>query len=218
MSSEPMFNIQERVPLWLAGVFIAIFTITTYGPAVVRGLLYNAALLVPFDLDGVSVPRQLFSLVGHGFLHGSWTHVLVNSGMMVAFAVITMRGVRALRHDHGRGPNPNLVFILIMLLGIIGGGLFQWGWWAFMNTAQAAALGASGGGSALFATAAWAMGGRTRLIQYGMGWALLNLIFIVGASILGPIAWPSHIGGFIVGAMLAPYWVKPFSTGFSITR
>ncbi len=218
MSREPMFNIQERVPLWLGGVFIVIFAITSFGPPSLRSLLYNAALLVPLELEGVPLSRQLFSLIGHGFLHASWTHVLVNAGMMVAFAVITMRGVRAQRREQGGGLDANIIFLLIMAAGIIGGGLFQWGWWAFIEASQAAALGASGGGSALFAAAAWAMGGRTRLIQYGMGWALINVIFIVGASILGPIAWPSHVGGFVAGALLAPYWVKPFSTGFSITR
>ncbi len=223
MSNEPMFNIEERSPLWLAGVLIAIHLFVTLGPQSLVRFVRYWGLLVPYDLPDVPATRQLVSLVGSGFLHGSWTHVLVNSGMIVAFAVITMRGMRARIHERQKsgqasGLKAPQAFLLIFLLGVVGGNLFQWGWWAAINTAQAYALGASGGGAAFFATAAWAMGGRERLIKFAGGWALLNVIFVIAEPIFGGIAWPAHIGGYVVGALLAPYLVRPFSTGFSITR
>lgn len=218
-----MFNIQERVPMILGGVLIAIHLLTSLAPNTIGVFARTWALLVPMDYQGLTMSRQLFSLLGAGFLHGSWTHVLVNTGMIVAFAVITLRGVRALaqaKRFQGKTVrlSPSLVFLIIFILGVIGGNLFQWGWWAVTDAAREAALGASGGGSALFATAAWAMGGREKLIKFAGGWVLINVIFVLGASILGPIAWPAHIGGFVMGALLAPYLVRPFSTGFSITR
>lgn len=223
MSHEPMFNIQERTPMVLGGVLIAIHLLLSLAPGGLSIFARNWALLVPLETQGLPLGRQLFSLLGAGFLHGSWTHVLVNTGMIVAFAVITMLGVRALaqaRRFEGRKPflSADIVFLLIFALGVIGGNLFQWGWWALTDTARSAALGASGGGAALFATAAWAMGGRDRLMKYAGGWALINVIFVIAEPIFGPVAWAAHIGGFVMGALLAPYWVRPFSTGFSITR
>lgn len=223
MSNEPMFNIEERAPLWLGGVFILIHAVRTYGPEFINAFIAQWSILVPFDMPGAAMPRQITSSVLSGFIHASWSHALVNTGMLVAFAVITYRGLRARQSDRTSRDLHNLLpanafFLLIFLAGVAGGSLFQWGWWALVNTESAAAIGASGGASALFATAAWAIGGRQRLIMFGMGWALLNIVFVVAEPLLGPIAWAAHLGGYAVGAMLAPYWVKPFSTGFSITR
>lgn len=218
MNNEPMFNIEERAPLWLAGTLIAIHTLLSFGPASLAIAIRNSGLLVPLDMPNVPDFHHAISLIGSGFLHGSWTHVLVNSGMIVAFAVITLRGVRAFASERGKPARADAMFMLIFLAGVVSGSLFQWGWWAAVNIQTAAALGASGGGSALFATAAWAMGGRQRLIKFGIGWALINVIFVLAEPVFGPVAWPAHIGGYVVGALLAPYFIKPFSTGFSITR
>lgn len=218
MSNEPMFNIEERGPLWLAGVLIAIFAAMSFGPRSLDLWLKTAALLVPLQLEQVSPFRQAFSAIGSGFLHSSWTNVLVNSGMMIAFAVITMRGIRALEDKRQTSDRSDLKFFAIFLLGVLGGSLFQWGWWAAVNTISASALGASGGASALFATAAWSMGGKKQLLKFGAGWALINVIFVLAEPLLGGIAWAAHAGGYVMGALLAPYLVKPFSSGFSITR
>lgn len=223
MSKEPMFNIQEPAPMWLAGTFIILHLILWLSPQAISEIIQYWTILVPMDRPDAPVARQITSLLGSGFIHASWTHLLVNVGMIVAFSVITLRGVRALHFDRLRLGKPNRmgansVFLLIFSLGVIGGSLFQWGWWALIDSIRVSAVGSSGGASALFATAAWAMGGRARLIKFGGGWALINLIFIVAAPIFGPIAWAAHIGGYVVGACLSPYLVKPFSTGFSITR
>ena len=218
MSNEPMFNIEERAPLWLAGILIAIFALMSFGPKALTLAIRGVGLLVPLQMEQVPSVHHAISVVVSGFLHDSWTHVLVNVGMIVAFAVITLRGVRALARDRQKSARAGLMFWSIFLGGVVGGSLFQWGWWALINTPIAAALGASGGASALFATAAWAMGGRQQLVKFGMGWALINVIFVLAEPIFGGIAWPAHMGGYFVGALLAPYLVKPFSTGFSITR
>jgi len=47
------------------------------------------------------------------------------------------------------------------MFGVIAGGLAQWLWWAGIQAdIRSAAVGASGGASALLATAGWAIGGR----------------------------------------------------------
>lgn len=218
MSNEPIFNIEEPAPLYLIGVLIIAHLLSTYAPASFRTVIFNLLILVPLEMPQVPLWRQFVSLPGHGLLHAGWGHLLMNSAMILIFAVMTFRGLRLHFLERQKPQLTVMAFWAIFVIGTIGAGLFQWGWWALANIPNSAALGASGGASALFATAAWALGGRTRLISFGLGWALLNIIFVAAEPLLGPIAWAAHIGGYITGAMLAPYWVKPFSTGFSITR
>lgn len=215
-----MFNIEERAPLILGGVFIAVQALSGFGMGrVIRGL----SALVPLDTPDMPLWRHIFSLFFSGFVHLTWSQIIVNTGMMVAFAVMTFRGLRATqieRKNAGRAVKlpANALFFMIFMGGILSGSIFQWGWWAIMNVAGSYALGAMPGVAALLATTGWAMGGRKQLIKFGSGWLLLNLIFIIAEPLIGPLPWPSYIGGYVAGALLAPYWVKPFSTGFSITR
>ena len=158
------------------------------------------------------------SLFGHGFLHGSWTHLLMNIGMLVVFGVVTIQGVKLHATTRGRRSNGIVEFFAIFLFAVVIGGLAQWLQWSVMN-AQGSALGASGGVSGLFATAAWAMGGKKKMLQFGVGWLVINLVLIFAGELLtggAGIAWASHLAGYAAGAMLAPFMVRPNSTGFSI--
>ncbi|MBC6402838.1 MAG: rhomboid family intramembrane serine protease [Hyphomonadaceae bacterium] len=218
MTREPMFNIEEAAPLRLAIALVVTHAVMSFAPAV-RDLVYQWALLVPFDAPGAGLPRQVTSLPGHGFLHGGWAHVLVNSGMIVAFAVISMRGIRAREHSQGLARRASLKFWLVFLAGVITGGLVQWLWWGISGAVHTAALGASGGASALLATAGYAMGGQRQMIGFGTGWAVINVVLVVTAPILGSgIAWAAHMGGFLAGAFLAPHFVKAFGGGSSLTH
>ena len=219
MNREPIFNIQEKAPLWLCGIFFLIQIVLSVAPTSLKGLVYGVSVLLPFQTPDVGIPRQVFSLIGHGFLHGGWTHLLVNSGMLLAFGVITIRGIRAFLRDRQNTGSVNVIFALVFAASVIGGGIAQWVWWAVSDTQTAFAVGASGGVSGLFATAAWAMGGKDKMLQYGFGWLIINIVLIVAQPILGVgIAWAAHLGGFLAGMILAPRCVKAFSSGFSITR
>ena len=108
---------------------------------------------------------------------------------------------------------------MIFLAGIVAGGLAQWIWWSLPGVSQASAIGASGGVSALFATAGWAIGGRALMTRWAAGWAAVNVLLVLTEPMIGiGIAWAAHMGGFLAGMVLAPYCVKAGSTGFSITR
>ena len=211
---EPILNIPEKSVVALVVPLIAIHFLAEL-PGM-KEILREYFLLIPMEttIFNVSPLRQTASLLGHGFLHGDLGHVLMNSAMILIFGIITLRSIKALKPS-----GADLRFWLIFLLGVIGGGLAQWAAWAFTNTELASALGASGGASALFATAGWAIGGQKRLIGYGLGWVLLNIGMVLAESLIGPISWAAHIGGFVIGALLAPYWVKPSSaSGTSILR
>lgn len=219
MSKEPMFNIAERAPVWLAGIFIAVQAFVAFAPNGLVNALASPGVLLPWGQGGRSASEQLISLFGHGFLHSGWTHALVNAGMTVAFGVITIRGIKLRALSRGRPSSGEGQFLLIFIIGVIAGGLAQWAQWAFVGATQAAAVGASGGGSALFATAAWAMGGRSQLLRFGFGWVFINMIFVIFEETLGiRMAWAAHLGGYAAGAILAPLFVRANSTGFDVTR
>ena len=214
---EPMFNISEKAPVWLAGLLVIIHVIVHYGPASLSNSIVDWGMLVPLGVGDPSILKSAVRLIGHGFLHGSWGHVLMNSGMIVIFGVITMRGARAMRFSKGRTKGVRLDFLQIFLIGVIGGGLAQWLWWKVSGSIDTAALGASGGASALFATTAWALGGKERLIGFGMGWALINAVMVLAGPILGiNLAWAAHMGGYVAGAALAPLLIKANSSRFGL--
>lgn len=216
-SREPMFNISEKVPVWLAGVLVVIHVIAFYGPVFMSNPLSDWGVLRPLSLGDPSAIKSAARLIGHGFLHGSWGHVLMNAGMIVIFGVISMRGARAMRFSKGRTKGVSLDFLQIFLIGVIGGGLAQWLWWAVSGDINAAALGASGGASALFATTAWALGGKERLLGFGMGWALINAVMVFAGPVLGMnLAWAAHMGGYVAGAAIAPILIKASSSRFGL--
>jgi len=216
---EPMFNFSEKLPAYLAGVFIAIEFISMFLPESLMNILTYLGVLRPLGSPNTDILSHAISLIGHGFLHGGWGHVLINSGMVIVFGIAVIRASRLHSAAMSRPLTPNRDFMLIFLAGVIIGGLFQWGWWAATNAqlGLTGAVGASGGASALFAAGGWAIGGRPKMIQFGIGWALINAVMVVAEPILGfNLAWPAHIGGYIGGMLLAPHLIKPNATNLSI--
>ena len=213
-AKEPMFNFGEKVPAYLAGVFIAIHIAVNFLPRAIDALLAPFLILRPLGVQGADFVSHAMSLVGHGFLHGSWSHVLMNSGMTIVFGIATIRGIKFKKASPSKA---NLSFMLIFLAGVIVGGIFQWGWWSASASINAAAVGASGGASALFATTGWAIGGRDKMLQFGLGWAVINIIMVVAEPVFGvSLAWAAHMGGYIGGMILAPILVKASSTRLGV--
>lgn len=218
-SREPMFNFTEKAPAYLVGIFIVIQAVMIFVPDALWQVILRFGVLRPLGSPGTDGLSYAISLVGHGFLHGGWGHVLLNSGMIIVFGIATIRGAKALAAVKGRGPKPTRDFLLIFFAGVIIGGLFQWGWWAAINAhlTMTGAVGASGGASALFAAGAWAIGGRDKMLQFGFGWAMINLIIVLLENFIGMnIAWPAHIGGYVAGMIFAPYLVRPSATHLSM--
>jgi membrane associated rhomboid family serine protease len=217
---EPFFNFTEPMPAYVAGALIALFILFAYVPGVYR-LVGNLILIRPLGFQGASLAEQLFSLIGHGAMHGGWGHLLMNSGMIAVLGVATVKGARLKSVSQGRRRNPSLVFFTIFLFGIFAGGLAQWLWWFVINAPLGVnapgALGASGGASALLAAGGWAMGGRYKMVQFAFGWALINAIIVVVGPFIGlNVAWAAHLGGYIGGMLLAPLMIKANSTSFSL--
>lgn len=213
-----MLNIREKAPLILLGILIIAHVVRFILPNTVLNAIQPWTILAPLNADHIPTLQNLTSLLGHGFLHVSISHLLMNGFMIAAFGIVTIQGLRADIRIKPHIFSPVQKFYLIFSLGVIIGGLFQWGWWS-LSGRFALALGASGGASALFATMAYAIGGRDRMLKFGLGWLVIN----IGIAILGPIlnmniAWAAHLGGYAIGMILARYWVRPNSTSFKLSR
>ena len=220
---EPIFNIKEKSPIVLGALLLAIHVLVYYGGQFGFGMVERMAeywaLLKSADYGGQTTLSKATALIGHGFIHGSWTHVLLNVGMLIPFGVVTIRGARLRAASKGRRPNGNGAFLAIFLAGVIIGGLGQLGLWAFTKD-TGLALGASGGVSALFASMAWAIGGPKQLAKFGFGWLVINILMIFGGELLtggGGVAWAAHLAGFAAGAILAPFLVRPKISAGAIT-
>ena len=179
-NTEPMFNISERAPLWLAGVFLIIHAFLQIIPNTLEHYIAYYGVLRPLNVP-VSTVSKTVSVVLHGFLHGDWAHVIINCFMCIAFGVVTIKGIKLQQTSRGKAAKATSKFLMIFLFGVIGGALAQWLWWSLPvshHPLGTGALGASGGASALFATAAWALGGRSKLLSFGLAWTVINLSLI----------------------------------------
>ncbi len=168
---------------------------------------------------------QPWTLVTYAFLHGSWTHVLLNSVWLVAFGPPVAQRFGASR------------FLAFFILTAIAGALTHW---LFFQMDAAPLIGASAADSGMMAAATrfiFEPGGplgssrgyslsagqadplrpappltqllrQRRPLGFIAIWMATNVIFGAGAQALGasdaPIAWIAHVGGFVAGLLAFP--------------
>ena len=180
------------------------------------------------ELHVLSGGAKPWTLLTYAFLHGSWTHVLLNTIWLVAFGPPIARRFGSAR------------FLLFMAVTAIASALAQW---ASATMDFSPLIGASGADSGLMGAAtrfmfqpgaplsafgsidrpeielipAVSLRGvfleRRALIFLGV-WLGTNFIFGAGAQTLGlsdmPVAWVAHLGGFCAGLVLFPLFDRPF--------
>lgn len=213
---EPIFNFSEPAPVWLCGFLILIHIIVSFAPEAVVGFLSNLGTLASTGTPLGNLRSGLEnipSLFLHGFLHADTMHLLFNSGMIAVFGVLICRTA-------GRGWRRHARFLAIFLISVCIGGLAQLLWWKLSGT-PGYAIGASGGASGLFAAAAYVLGGNRQMIRWGLVWIVINALIVsfeyVGFSVYST-AWAAHLGGYVGGALLALFMLRPNSTDFRVTR
>jgi len=203
-----MFNVTEKAPLYLCGALLAIHILVAL--SLISSQIVSRYGTLYYLQGQFSAP---YSLVTHGFFHVDFGHVIMNSFMILIFGIATCRGA-------GTGWRKSARFLAVFLGSVIIGGAVQWAWWYFTGD-SGAALGASGGASGLFAAMAWVTGGKNRLIQFGLLWAIIQAAIVftesVGISPF-PTAVAAHMGGYLGGALMAVLMLKPSSTGFRLGR
>ena len=169
-----------------------------------------------------------WTVLTYAFMHGSWTHVLLNSVWLVAFGPPIARRFGSAR------------FLLFMAATAIASALAHW---IISPMDFSPLIGASGSDSGLMGAAtrfmfqpgaplgaygstsrpqietvpAASLSGvftERRSLIFIVIWFGTNLIFGAGAQTLGfsdmPVAWIAHLGGFIAGLVLFPLFDRPF--------
>jgi membrane associated rhomboid family serine protease len=169
-----------------------------------------------------------WTLLSYAFLHGSWTHVLLNTVWLIAFGPPIARRFGSAR------------FLMFMAVTAIASALAHW---AITPMDFSPLIGASGADSGLMGAAtrfmfqpgaplcvsssfdrpeiesipAASLRGvfvERRALIFLFIWLGTNFIFGAGAQTLGlsdmPVAWVAHLGGFFAGLALFPLFDRPF--------
>jgi membrane associated rhomboid family serine protease len=145
-------------------------------------------------LRGDPAPDQVvWSLVTHAFLHGGMTHMVMNTGVFLALAFVTMRVFGTLR------------FLVIFVVSAVAGALC----YASLSGADGVMVGASGAIFGLLGAIKYFEIGVIR--AFGGSWpqywrvigalVMINVLLAIGLG--GLLAWQAHLGGFIGGFMAA---------------
>jgi membrane associated rhomboid family serine protease len=190
---------------------------------------YNAAILGTGVLPG-GYGADVWTFVSYAFLHGSWTHVGLNTVWLLAFGTPIARRFGAVRFllffavTAAGGALAHLIVYSGQKVPMIGASAAVSGFmaaairFAFQRGGPLRLLGNTEDGSyrvpALPLTAVLRDG---RVLMFLAVWFGLNLLFGLGSIGLDgneqAIAWQAHIGGFLAGligfAAFDPVKAKP---------
>ena len=196
--SGPLLNLPP-VTKYMIGIFLAVHILTD---VILNDQQQFWAFMhfgfVPGYYTGI-MPFSWAALVGpitFTFLHGSWTHILLNGFMMMAFGTGVERWMGAKR------------MIAFFMLCNIFAALAQF---VFDPQSTAPVIGASGGLSGLFAAILLMMqqqnglgsGNRHGILPFIILWVVISVVFgVIGGPGGSSIAWAAHIGGFLAGFVI----------------
>ena len=162
-----------------------------------------------------------WTVLTYALLHGSWSHVLLNSVWLAAFGTPVARRCGAMR------------FLLLGMAAVAGGAIAHL---LIHATSVMPMIGASAGVSGLMGAATrfvfgpspgrlrpgawpgqhasqprlslWEVVKNSRAALFVGVWFVTNLLFGLFATPLGvtdaSIAWEAHVGGFLVGLLIFP--------------
>ncbi len=205
---QPIFNAPPAT-LALCFVLIACHVLMVMVPAARRAEMYDSLSFQParfwaqFAADGGLTLAGVLPLISHAFLHADFFHLIVNTGLLLAFAAVVERRLGAIG------------MMSIFLVGVGAGAVAQL---AAEGAIAAIMIGASGGVHAVMGAAAvmfYCLPGtgqrRAALIFVAV---IVGLNLALGVFSLGPliagskVAWQAHIGGLIAGAILGYVWLR----------
>ena len=186
------------VVLLLAGAIVAAFLLTGQYAPEQHQAIYNELAFVPAAYDAsqpdhyTSVSQAALPLFGHVFVHAGFTHIFMN---MLAFFQASPFLARRLGGAR---------FLVLFFLSAIGGA----GAYYLINPHDANGMvGASGAVCGVFGAYFLAVRPTPReaLADPQVRTAMLTFLginVVLMALLRLPIAWQSHLGGFVSGALL----------------
>jgi membrane associated rhomboid family serine protease len=203
---EPAFNVPWPVA-WLIAVLVGLHAL--------RAALGGDPEIWAFTSADAEAGRWT-SLLTYQFVHGGWTHVLMNSGFVLAFGPPTARHL-------GTSLRAGAAFLAFFLACGVAAAAAYAGLSALLGPVFLggdgpwALIGASGAASGLMAAAARLIEGRGRLgpltgrtvWSMTLAWIAINLVLGVSGLTPGaagvPVAWQAHIFGYLAGlALIVP--------------
>ncbi len=189
--------------------------IATWNTSEVPAVRRQAASAALFLGQGRVSP---WTLLTYSFLHGGWTHLALNGLWMVAFGTPVARRFGTVR------------FLLFMAVTAVCGALAHWICYPY---GFAPVIGASAAVSGLMGAAlrymfqsprssddqrtapALSLVGvfrERRALSFIVAWFVTNSLFGAGSMSFGlsdaPVAWQAHVGGFLAGLLMFP-WFDP---------
>jgi membrane associated rhomboid family serine protease len=200
---EPMINAPWQVAAVSLGI-VGLYVLQSRFPLaqVEAAFAFSPALM----LQGH--PERLISSM---FVHGNWSHALINAGFALAFGapVARLLGARL-----GGAVAYFLFFLTSGVVASLGFAAAHWG-------QDVLAIGASGATSGLMGAAARLIGGQGRVgplfskavMQMGAAWLAINVIMALSGNLLIPgggdavVGWEAHVTGFVAGVLL----IGPFA-------
>ncbi len=202
-AAEPLFNTPllnlPPVTKFMLVIFLAVHIVSdVFVSDQTQYWIFSSFGFVPGYYTG-ALPFGWEALVGpltFTFLHGSWTHILLNGFMMMAFGTGVERWMGGKR-----------LFVFFMLCNLCAA-LAQF---VFDPYSTAPVIGASGGLSGLFAAVLLMMqqqqglgsGNRYGIWPFIILWIVISVVFgMIGGPGGSSIAWAAHIGGFLAGFVL----------------
>ena len=131
----------------------------------------------------------------HVFLHGGFTHLLINGLALLSFGAAAAR-------PFGESWTGRLFFLAFFFAcGAAGAAVNQAVEWGSASPM----VGASTALSGCLAAAGFVAGGQAMMLRYAASWAAINLVIAALSMMMDiPIAWAGHMGGLAAGVMLYP--------------
>ncbi|HET7086462.1 MAG TPA: rhomboid family intramembrane serine protease [Rhizomicrobium sp.] len=224
---QPFFR-APAIVLWLIGLLavLHLWRVTRPGDQP-QALIYQFGFYPPRYSDpvGQHLWERVVPFISYMGVHNDWTHLIINSLWLLAFAPIVARRW-----------GTALFLLFFGICGVAGAATYL----AFNWASPLPVVGASGAISGLMAAALrmlpgqtpWAVPGETplaplysrQMLVFTLLWAGINLLTgLTGLGMGGDsglIAWQAHLGGFLAGLLLAgPFDIlRPRSVGTPVDR
>lgn len=222
---QPLLNVPQGVA-FLVYICLAVHVVRMFLPRSLDNAIISYGGFIParfmamiegvFGISVTSVISNIVPLFSYNFLHGDWMHLIFNLLWLMVFGSIVGRRL-------GEDREGLIRLLEIFFLSAIGGALFHMVF--YLNGVVPLIGGSAGvaglmGASAriLFATYEFSPNGRPhiapvtekRVLAFSAVFVGINLVIgFMGGGFLGAgntVAWQAHIGGFVVGLMIYPFF------------
>lgn len=195
LPAEPIFNLPPVVRA-LCLINVAVFLFGFLFPNIMTDDMLYSLAFVPARYTEHLTFAAILSPLTHMFIHAGWAHLGINVGMLMAFGAAVEKKIG--------GRRLLLIYFISGLAGALVHALIYPG-------AEVPMIGASGAISGLFGAVIMLMytegmmgTGYRKLLPFVAVWIGVSIFFgVIGMpGTDNPIAWVTHIGGFIAGLLL----------------